>query len=100
MIFIQDGIASILRNYIFEFNTAQTRLEIKTLADNFMQGVKRDNGVYDFKNVMDLTNNTPDVIDANMGILDTYVEPVRGLEILVHRTTILRTGSIAAGQFT
>jgi hypothetical protein len=100
LIFIQDGIASILRNYIFEFNTAQTRLEIKTLADNFMQGVKRDNGVYDFKNVMDLTNNTPDVIDANMGILDTYVEPVRGLEILVHRTTILRTGSIAAGQFT
>jgi hypothetical protein len=100
LIFIQDGISNILKNYIFEFNTAQTRLEIKTLADNFMQGVKRDQGVYDFKNVMDLTNNTPDVIDANMGILDTYVEPVRGLEILVHRTTILRTGAIAAGQFT
>jgi len=100
LIFIQDGISNILKNYIFEFNTAQTRLEIKTLADNFMQGVKRDQGVYDYKNVMDLTNNTPDVIDANMGILDTYVEPVRGLEILVHRTTILRTGAIAAAQFT
>lgn len=99
LIYIQDGIASILQNYLFEFNTAQTRLEIKTLADNFMFSVKRDNGVYDFKNVMDATNNTTDVIDANMGILDTYVEPVKGLEILVHRTTILRTGSIATGQF-
>ena len=99
LIYIQDGIANILKNYLFEFNTAQTRLEIKTLADNFMAGVKRDNGVYDFKNVMDLTNNTPDVIDNNMGILDTYVEPVRGLEILVHRTTILRTGAIASGSF-
>jgi phage tail sheath protein FI len=99
LIYIQDGIASILQNYLFEFNTAQTRLEIKTLADNFMFSVKRDNGVYDFKNVMDTTNNTADVIDANMGILDTYVEPVKGLEILVHRTTILRTGAIATGQF-
>jgi hypothetical protein len=99
LIYIQDGIASILQNYLFEFNTAQTRLEIKTLADNFMNSVKRDQGVYDFKNVMDTTNNTPDVIDNNMGILDTYVEPVKGLEILVHRTTILRTGSIATGQF-
>jgi hypothetical protein len=99
LIYIQDGIAAILQNYLFEFNTAQTRLEIKTLADNFMFSVKRDNGVYDFKNVMDTTNNTPDVIDANMGILDTYVEPVKGLEILVHRTTILRTGAIATGQF-
>jgi hypothetical protein len=99
LIYIQDGIAAILKNYLFEFNTAQTRLEIKTLADNFMFSVKRDNGVYDFKNVMDTTNNTPDVIDANMGILDTYVEPVKGLEILIHRTTILRTGAIATGQF-
>ena len=99
LIYIQDGIASILKNYTFEFNTPQTRLEIKSLADNFMFGVKRDNGIYDFKNVMDTSNNTPEVIDANIGVLDTYVEPVKGLEILVHRTTILKTGSIATGQF-
>ena len=99
VIYIQDGIAAILKNYLFEFNTAQTRLEIKTLADNFMTTVLAENGVYDFRNIMDETNNTPDVIDANVGILDTYIEPVRGMEILVHRTTILRTGQISTGQF-
>jgi hypothetical protein len=99
LIYIQDGIASILKDYIFEFNTPQSRLEIKTLADNFMFSVKRDNGVYDFKNIMDTTNNTTEVIDANIGILDTYVEPVKGMEILVHRTTVLKTGSIVTGQF-
>jgi hypothetical protein len=99
LIYIQDGIASILKNYTFEFNTPQTRLEIKSLADNFMFSVKRDNGIFDFKNIMDSSNNTPEVIDANIGVLDTYVEPVKGLEILVHRTTILKTGSIATGQF-
>jgi len=99
VIYIQDGIEAILKNYLFEFNTAQTRLEIKTLADNFLATVQNDDGVYDYKNVMDETNNTPEVIDQNVGILDTYIEPVRGMEILVQRTTILKTGAISAGNF-
>jgi len=99
MIYIEDGLAEILKNYLFEFNNAQTRLEIKTLADNFMESVKKDGGVYDYRNIMDTTNNTNDVIDNNMGILDTFVEPVKGLEILVSRVTILNTGEIATGNF-
>ena len=98
LIYIQDGLAAILKNYLFEFNTAQTRLEIKTLADNFMTTVQSENGVYAFRNIMDETNNTPDVIDRNIGILDTFIEPVKGMEILVTRTTILRTGQIQSGN--
>lgn len=98
LIYIQDGMANILKDYVFEFNNAQTRLEIKTLADSFMEGVKQDGGVYEFKNIMDTTNNTNDVIDNNIGIIDTYVEPVKGLEIVVHRTTILNTGEIQSGN--
>ena len=99
VIYIQDGIEAILKNYLFEFNTPQTRLEIKTLADNFLSTVQNDDGVYDFRNVMDETNNPPEVIDQNIGILDTYIEPVRGMEILVQRTTILKTGAISTGNF-
>ena len=99
LIYIEDGLAEILKNYLFEFNSAQTRLEIKTLADNFMESVKKDGGVYDYKNIMDGSNNTSEVIDNNMGILDTFVEPVKGLEILVSRVTVLNTGEIATGNF-
>jgi len=99
LIYIQDGLAAILKDYVFEFNTPQTRLEIKTLADSFMESVKADAGVYEFKNVIDTTNNTNEVIDANIGILDTFVEPVKGLEIVVQRTTVLNTGEIASGNF-
>lgn len=99
MIYIENGLAAILQNYLFEFNNAQTRLEIQTLADNFMESVKKDGGVYDYRNIMDTTNNTNEVIDNNIGILDTYVEPVKGLEILVSRVTILNTGEIATGNF-
>lgn len=99
VIYIQDGIEAILKNYLFEFNTAQTRLEIKTLADNFLATVQDDDGVYDFRNIMDESNNTSEVIDQNIGILDTYIEPVRGMEVLVQRTTILKTGAISTGNF-
>lgn len=99
LIYIEDGLAAILQNYLFEFNTAQTRLEIKTLADSFMESVRTDQGIYDYRNIMDTTNNTTEVIDNNMGILDTYVEPVKGLEILVSRVTVLNTGDIEAGNF-
>lgn len=99
LIYIEDGIAEILKNYRWEFNTAQNRLEIKTLADNFLAQILNDGGLYDFSNVMDTTNNTTEVIDNNIGIIDTYVEPVRGMGILVNRVTILSTGSIQAGNF-
>ena len=98
-IHIQDNVESILRRYIFEFNTAQARMEIKTLVDEFLENMKNNGGLYDYRTVMDTTNNTPEVIDNNMGVIDIYVEIVRGLEIIAQRLTILRTGAIAAGGF-
>lgn len=98
-IYIQDNIESILRKYVFEYNTAQTRLEIKTLVDDFLETVKNTNGVYDYKTVMDTTNNTSEIIDNNMGVIDVYIEPVRGLEILAQRLTVLKTGALESGNF-
>jgi len=99
LIYIQEGIADILKDYVFEFNNVQTRLEIKTVVDSFMESVKQDGGVFEYRNIMDQSNNTDEVIDQNYGIIDTYVEPVKGLEIVVHRTTVLNTGEISTGNF-
>ena len=74
-------------------------MEIKTLVDEFIENMKNNGGLYDFRTVMDTTNNTEEVIDRNMGVIDIYVEIVRGLEIIAQRLTILRTGAIAAGGF-
>ena len=74
-------------------------MEIKTLVDEFLTNMKNNGGLYDFKTVMDTSNNTAEVIDRNMGVIDIYVEIVRGLEIIAQRLTILRTGAIAAGGF-
>ena len=98
-IYIQDNVESILKKYNWESNTARNRDEIKTLVDTFLSNVKQGDGVYEFKTVMDTTNNTIEVIDKNMGIIDIYIEVVRGLEILAQRLTVLKTGSIKSKNF-
>ena len=96
---IQDNVEAILKKYNWESNTARNREEIKTLVDTFLSDMKHGDGLYDFKTVMDTTNNTAEIIDRNMGVIDIYVEVVRGLEILAQRLTVLKTGSIESGNF-
>lgn len=98
-IYIQDNVEAILKKYNWEANTARNREEIKMLVDSFLSTMKQGDGLYDFKTVMDTTNNTSEVIDRNMGVIDIYVEIVRGLEILAQRLTVLKTGSIESGNF-
>jgi hypothetical protein len=98
-IYIQDNVEAILKKYNWEANTARNREEIKALVDSFLSSMKQGDGLYDFKTVMDSTNNTNELIDRNMGVIDIYVEVVRGLEILAQRLTVLKTGSIESGNF-
>ena len=98
-IYIQDNVEAILKKYNWEANTARNREEIKTLVDTFLTGMKQGEGLYDFKTVMDTSNNTSEIIDRNIGVIDIYVEIVRGLEILAQRLTVLKTGSIESGNF-
>ena len=99
LIYIEETVEQILKQYRWEFNTVQTRLEIKTLVDGFLGQILNDGGLFDFTTVMNTINNTPEVIDNDMGIIDIAVEPVRGLGKLVQRVTILKTGAIASGEF-
>ena len=69
------------------------------MVDDFLENVKDNNGVYDYKTIMDTSNNTQEVIDNNMGVIDVYIEPVKGLEILAQRLTVMKTGGIASEYF-
>jgi len=39
------------------------------------------------------------LIDRQIGVIDTYVEPIKGMGVIVNNITILRTGAIEAGGF-
>jgi hypothetical protein len=99
LISVENDVQEILANYLFDFNEDSIRLEIKTLVDNYLDGVRAGGGIYAYQTIMDSSNNTPAIIDMNMGIIDIIVEPARGIQKFINRITVTRTGGIASGGF-
>ena len=94
VIYLQDEIESLLQSYQWDKNTASLRATIKAKADTILENVMQNDGVYAYVNTCDETNNTNEVIDNEMIILDTDIEPARGAGKLVQRLTIHKTGGI------
>ena len=99
LIELENQMYQMLLTYQWRFNTPAVRAEIKANADDICTKFVNQNGLTAFQNIMDTTNNTPAIINAQMGILSTYVEIVNGLSVIVNNITILPTGTIAAGGF-
>jgi hypothetical protein len=99
LISVETDVEEILANYLFDFNEDSIRLEIKTLVENYLDGVRSGGGIYAYQVIMDASNNTPAIIDQNIGIIDVIIEPARGIQKFVNRITVTRTGGIASGGF-
>lgn len=94
VIYLQDEIEKLLQDYQWEFNTPGLRELIKAKADVICERVKNNGGIYDFLNVCDKSNNTDDVIDNEMFVLSTSIEPGRGAGKMVQELTLYKTGGM------
>jgi len=92
LLYIENNVEPALVQFIFENNTSKTRLRVFSLVDSFLAGVQAGGGLTAYQVVVDESNNTADVIDANQMIVDIYVQPVRAIEFIQLRTIITRTG--------
>jgi hypothetical protein len=99
LIELERELATMLLFYQWQFNTPEVRAEIKLKADGICEKYLNKNGLYNYFNKCDEENNTPDLIDRQIGVIDTYVEPIKGMGVIVNNITILRTGGIEAGGF-
>lgn len=88
VMYLQSRIRQLLERFVFKYNTAQNRLVIKTEADQICNEPFSDGAISGFVNQMDEQNNTSEVINNRIGILDTTIYANNGMEILVHRTRI------------
>lgn len=93
--FIQEQMMTIMKDYIFEFNDYQNRLEVKKRADAVMNQILDNGGVLYFENICSAANNTTEIIENDMGILDTIIVAGRGAEKWVHRTYLEKAGNIS-----
>ena len=96
VIYLQDTIADMLQGYQWELNTQTLRDNIKTKADIICEAVAANGGLYAYKNVCDETNNTDAVIDNEMIVLSTSIEPAKGAGKMVHELTIYRKGGMSS----
>ena len=99
LIELERELSRMLLDFQWRYNTPDIRAEIKLRADVICETYVSKNGLYNYFNKMDEENNTTEIIDNQIGVLDTYVEPIKGMGIIVNNVTILRTGAIAAGGF-
>jgi hypothetical protein len=99
LIELERELSRMLLDFQWKFNTPDIRAEIKLRADVICETYVSKNGLYNYFNKMDEENNTNEIIDNQIGVLDTYVEPIKGMGIIVNNITILRTGAISAGGF-
>lgn len=96
VIFLQNEVEYLLQSYQWELNTQTLRDTIKSKADSICETIMNNGGIYAFRNVCDHTNNTPEVIDNEMIVLDTEIEPARGAGKMIHQLTIHKTGGLTS----
>jgi len=100
LITIERDIERILLNFLFEFNDPTTRLRVKTLVKNYMTSVQEANGVTSFEVIFDDSNNGPEVLENNAGIVDIIVNFPRGIHKFINRITITRANGQLSSQST
>ena len=96
VIYLQDEIAWLLQSYQWELNTQPLRDTVKAKADTILDNVQGNGGVYRFRNTCDESNNTDEVIDNEMFVLSTEIEPGRGSGKMVEELTIYRKGGMSS----
>ena len=99
LIDLENRLYDMLLRYQWKFNTAEIRAEIKYKADKICKDLQERDGIYDFQNIIDETNNTNYIIGLDMGVLDTKIEIIKGMGVIVNNITILKKGSIQSGGF-
>lgn len=99
LIELERELSTMLLDFQWKANTPETRSAIKLAADVICEKYVAGGGLFNYFNKIDDENNPLEIVDAGIGVLDTYVEPIKAMGIIVNNITILRTGAIQAGGF-
>ena len=96
VIYLQDEIEKVLQAYQWEFNNQTTRNAILDKANMICSRAAANGGIQAYLNVMDESNNTPEIIDNEMAVLSTHIEPGMGCGKMIQELTLYRTGQMSA----
>lgn len=92
--YLQDELHAMLEGYHWMLNSSQVRAAIKAKADAILEQCKANGGIYEYGTKCDSQNNTQEVIDKEMLLLDVEIVPAAGAGKLVQTLSLMRPGTI------
>jgi hypothetical protein len=98
LIFAKKYVASVAKYYAFEQNTPQLRQNILDNINPFFTTIQQQQGLTNFKVILDESVNTPDVIDRNQLVGKIFLQPTKTAEILIFEFNILNSGTTFFNQ--
>ena len=93
MIFVKKRISQLATTILFDPNVPTTWARFKSVAVPFLEDVRTNFGLSDFRLVLDGTTTTPDLIDRNILYARIYLKPTRAIEFIAIDFNITRTGA-------
>lgn len=88
-----NNIGAIANTLVFEQNTQATRNDFLAQVNPYLSSVQQREGIYEYKVVMDDSNNTPQTIDNNQLIGQIWIKPTRTAEFIALDFNILPTSA-------
>lgn len=92
VLYTNEQIRRILLPYVGRPNTPLNRESANAAVTRFLEGRKRIGALTDYFVDTSDAINTPEVIDSQTFNIDSYIQPVRGMEFINQRTIVTPTG--------
>jgi len=99
LIELENRMYDMLLNFQWRFNTQDNRNAILYRANQICKELLDANALYNFQNICDTSNNTDYVISNQMGVIDTLVELIAAMGVIVNNITILKKGTLTSTGF-
>jgi hypothetical protein len=93
MIFVKKEISRIAANLLFDQNTEQTWSRFTGQVNPFLDNIKNNFGLDDFRVVLDETTTTPDLIDRNTIYAKIFLKPTKAVEFFAIDFVITNSGA-------
>lgn len=93
VIYLKKQISVISTKILFEQNVQATWNRFIALVEPFLQNVKSNFGISDYRLILDETTTTPDLVDQNIMYAKIMVKPARAIEFIAIDFVIASTGA-------
>ena len=93
MIYLKKQISVISTRILFEQNVQATWNRFIALVEPFLQNIKSNFGISDYRLILDESTTTPDLVDQNIMYAKIMIKPARAIECIAIDFVIASTGA-------